>query len=1107
MACWVKFSSVGAPQSLMGLFNSAGSSRHDLTLDTNLYAHTFDGTTAGNAQHVGVPTTGVWYHACGVWAAVNARAVYLDGAGKVTNTVNLPTVPVDTFSVGRRSLMTPERYFDGDLAEAAIWSVALSDEEVAALGKGVSPRVIRPTSLVAYYPVRGDASPERDRWRTGYHLTVTGATPSAHRSVIEPSGWQLCETSPYAPLTGSATVTVTSAVALRAGARCRGAGTVAALTSTSALFFNTTDPRVYLTVDGIMRGHNPSDPQARILEASLHIDDFLNEEPNRCAFSVVGFVPAVGMRVIVALSGIDNPDRLFAGRIVQVDQGYLIDETHQIYHVRCVDDTWLLNQRLVTGRYVGQSATTIVQALMATYAPEFDLSAVAAGLPVIDEITFTMRQLTEALTQIARRVGASWYVDEWQRLHVFLTEASASPEDLTPAHPSFRDLRVSRDITQLVTRVLVEGGGSNTSTEVAPSETILPVTDATWYRDTGGEVLVGPQRLTYMSRSLGGGGTVVGPGAGPSTAPVATAAAGTGIESGVHHYAVTFVTPAGESTPGPSVSVTTGLVTPPTSPPTLTLAAGPGPDDGTHQYAVTFLTAAGETTASPLSAVVTTTTVPSAVAPSQFVNGPNGTLADLTPGYSYSYACAYSLGVSADDHSQETIIETGGIATITAQDSLDDGTGVRSSQVWFEAAYTTHPQARWLHVYRRNNTTGGTNLTDFRLLASVPNVTGAGTRFFIDASSDASLAGNHAPIASNTALVRTVSLSAIPVGPAATTSRRLYRTAAGGSQLQLLTTLANNTATTYTDTTTDAGLGGNVPTTNTAANNQVGLSSLPIGPTAVTARRIYRTAIGSTEFKLLAMLADNSTTTLTDSASDTTLGASAPSLDLSELAQPDGSVLAGTTTLIVPSSGAFRASGGWAVIGNGEQVIRYTGLTAVSLTGIPASGYGAIVATIGYNSTVTDAPVLTGIPTSGPGAIVGTIPKGETVNLLVTVDDLAAQALLAALVGGTGVQEAVLQDRRLSQTEATHRGRALLSLHAAIEVTARYTCRDRRSRAGRLVTISLPPPTNVSATLRIQSVQISRFDLPTDPTYQVEASTHRYTYEQLLQQAQSREAS
>jgi len=58
----------------------------------------------------------------------------------------------------------------------------------------------------------------------------------------------------------------------------------------------------------------------------------------------------------------------------------------------------------------------------------------------------------------------------------------------------------------------------------------------------------------------------------------------------------------------------------------------------------------------------------------------------------------------------------------------------------------------------------------------------------------------------------------VPVGGALVTSRKLYRTLAGGSTYYFLATIANNTATTYTDNIADSSLGAGAPTTNTTGD-------------------------------------------------------------------------------------------------------------------------------------------------------------------------------------------------------------------------------------------------------------------------------------------------
>lgn len=54
----------------------------------------------------------------------------------------------------------------------------------------------------------------------------------------------------------------------------------------------------------------------------------------------------------------------------------------------------------------------------------------------------------------------------------------------------------------------------------------------------------------------------------------------------------------------------------------------------------------------------------------------------------------------------------------------------------------------------------------------------------------------------------------IPVGGTNVTSRKIYRTEAGGSSYKLLATVADNSTTSYTDNTADSGLGAEAPTTN-----------------------------------------------------------------------------------------------------------------------------------------------------------------------------------------------------------------------------------------------------------------------------------------------------
>jgi hypothetical protein len=285
---------------------------------------------------------------------------------------------------------------------------------------------------------------------------------------------------------------------------------------------------------------------------------------------------------------------------------------------------------------------------------------------------------------------------------------------------------------------------------------------------------------------------------------------------------------------------------------------------------------------------------------------------------------------------------------------------------------------------------------------------------------------------------------------------------------------------------------------------QAAVSGIAIGPSGTLSRNVYRTAAGGTQLKLQSSIADNTTTTLTDTAADGSLGANAPTSDTSGLTQPSGQVLAGSTSMTIAGAGPFPLSG-FAVIGNGQQVIRYTGVTDNTLTGIPPSGNGAIISTVIYGSSITPAPMLVGIPASGIGSIQFSIAKGDQVNLLVQVDDLTAQATVIALVGGDddGVIEDYQNDGRISLTEAAARATATLEAHSAVVVGPSGTSFDNNMRGGRTLPINITHPTTVNASFSIQSVTTSNFQTAMWPTRAFQAASMKFGFSDFLRIARN----
>jgi len=153
--CWFK----GAQQaaSLMSL-NASATLRHDLSVASGGFLRNQQATSGNNATSAVAYTAGVWNHGIAICASNTDRRVYLNGGNRANNTNNLAFAAIDNLWVGAQRVNAD--WWNGSIAEAAIWNAALTDAEVAKLAAGISPLSMRPDKLVAYWPLYGGFSPE-----------------------------------------------------------------------------------------------------------------------------------------------------------------------------------------------------------------------------------------------------------------------------------------------------------------------------------------------------------------------------------------------------------------------------------------------------------------------------------------------------------------------------------------------------------------------------------------------------------------------------------------------------------------------------------------------------------------------------------------------------------------------------------------------------------------------------------------------------------------------------------------------------------------------------------------------------------------------------------
>lgn len=177
LAAWARPDQTNLQTEIFQVVDTAADNGFRLLMhsDGNVYSVARD----PSFQAAPVASTGysvAWHHVAGVFTSTTSHAVFLDGGNKGTDATSVSPTSLDETNIGRFNQGgAASLYFGGLLAELAIWNVALADTEVAILAAGFSPLRVRPGSLVAYWPLISNASPDIDPVG-GFDMTVTGAT-------------------------------------------------------------------------------------------------------------------------------------------------------------------------------------------------------------------------------------------------------------------------------------------------------------------------------------------------------------------------------------------------------------------------------------------------------------------------------------------------------------------------------------------------------------------------------------------------------------------------------------------------------------------------------------------------------------------------------------------------------------------------------------------------------------------------------------------------------------------------------------------------------------------------------------------------------------------
>ena len=223
-------------------------------------------------------------------------------------------------------------------------------------------------------------------------------------------------------------------------------------------------PNVVITINGV-------DRSSKVMKGSMTISEALNDEPDTVRFTLKpnpGFEPYEGQPVYISLGAVGNYE--FGGQIERVRKRYERgvnngqNEAPDPYiEIDCIDWLRMINRRLITQEWRGESASVIARAILATYAVGFTGDGIENDLPTIDQFVCINETVGSALKRLANLVRGGFYIDAGQDVHLFGPAGETAPRfgtaplTLSATRASLKAFASDREISQIRTRVIVEG--------------------------------------------------------------------------------------------------------------------------------------------------------------------------------------------------------------------------------------------------------------------------------------------------------------------------------------------------------------------------------------------------------------------------------------------------------------------------------------------------------------------------------------------------------------------------------------------------------------------------------------------------------------------------
>ena len=262
---------------------------------------------------------------------------------------------------------------------------------------------------------------------------------------------------------------------------------------------------------------------------SLRITQALNDEPDRCSFTLTPHLPLAAYPTVgddvriswAAAGGFPAAGTIeFHGSILVVQHERRHEHRAPWLFVQCQDTMWKFDARFVTYQFPSQPARDMINMLVTLFvndagglAPQtFNLDWVQLITPPLPALDVVNQRPSTVLRNIMTQVGGAFYVDGFD-VHAWTGDAEpymSHPTALTNSLASLKSFRHTVDGSQVRKRVLVEGQrtslsfatpGWSTAGDLSTNPHGIPVADGRPFRPAPDltYVRIGSQWCTTVS--------------------------------------------------------------------------------------------------------------------------------------------------------------------------------------------------------------------------------------------------------------------------------------------------------------------------------------------------------------------------------------------------------------------------------------------------------------------------------------------------------------------------------------------------------------------------------------------------------------------------------